>query len=74
MNDAAAIQALRHSVSACISFNVACTIVAALALALLLRKLMFRPKIDNIFPVWAMFELALVSYILRGDGIGRRIL
>ncbi|RSM18305.1 hypothetical protein CDV31_002824 [Fusarium ambrosium] len=54
-------------------FNVACTLVAALALALLLRKFMFRPKLDSNFSVWIMAELALSSYMLRGDGIGRRI-
>ncbi|KAI8714698.1 hypothetical protein NCS52_01190200 [Fusarium sp. LHS14.1] len=73
MNYSALTQAFRHSLSACISFNVAYTTVTAVFLALLLRKLVSRPKTDNIFPVWAMIELALVSYILRGDGIGRRI-
>ncbi|RSL62656.1 hypothetical protein CEP54_005592 [Fusarium duplospermum] len=54
-------------------FNVACTFVAALVLALLFRRFMFRPKPDNNFSVWIMIELALASYMLRGDGIGRRI-
>ncbi|KAL2677162.1 hypothetical protein Neosp_010930 [[Neocosmospora] mangrovei] len=73
MNYSAPTQTFRHGVPACISFIAAYTIVTALALALLLRKFMLRPKTDNIFPVWAMIELALVSYILRGDGISRRI-
>ncbi|KAL4737903.1 cytochrome P450 [Aspergillus similis] len=32
----------------------------------------FKPRSYTVFPVWAAIEIALASYLLRGDGIGRR--
>ncbi|KAM0434013.1 hypothetical protein ACHAPT_003957 [Fusarium lateritium] len=55
------------------NFGLACKVIAALLVALVLQRLMARPKEYELFPVWATIELALASYMLRGDGLGRRI-
>ncbi|KAM5354259.1 hypothetical protein ACJ41O_000909 [Fusarium nematophilum] len=46
---------------------------SALLFAILFRKLVFKPKPYKVFPAWAAIEIAIASYILRGDGPGRRV-
>ncbi|PGH14187.1 hypothetical protein AJ79_03160 [Helicocarpus griseus UAMH5409] len=36
-------------------------------------ELLYRPKRYKLFPVWATIEIAIASYVLREDGLSRRI-
>jgi hypothetical protein len=53
--------------------NVVSQAFAVVLLAGLLRKVIFKHKKYNLFPVWATIEIALTCYILSGDGLSRRI-
>ncbi|KAJ5207721.1 hypothetical protein N7449_002100 [Penicillium cf. viridicatum] len=47
--------------------------IIAVLFAVICRKLVSTPKRYNLFPVWATIEVAIASYILRGNGPGRLI-
>jgi hypothetical protein len=49
-------------------------VVLSLLLAVLLHKAFAKPKTYKTFPVWATIEIAITSYLLCRDGVGRRIL
>lgn len=49
-------------------------IAIAIIIVVLCQRMICRPKKRNLFPVYATVEIAVASYILRGDGLGRRIL
>ena len=46
----------------------------AVSLAGIVHLSIFQPKKQNIFPVWATFEIALTSLIVSRGGVSRRIL
>ncbi|CAM1508996.1 Fc.00g027350.m01.CDS01 [Cosmosporella sp. VM-42] len=54
-------------------FKMVYSIIGAIFLAVLVRNLISKPKPYKLFPVWATIEIALASYFLRGNGLGRRI-
>jgi hypothetical protein len=51
-------------------------ILTALIIVLVVftRGMVTKPKTYRLFPVWAVVEIALTSYLLPQDGLGRRIL
>ncbi|KAL6360663.1 hypothetical protein LRP88_06370 [Fusarium phalaenopsidis] len=62
-----------NTLSACCYFSLACKAIATLIAALFLQRLLAKPRSYELFPVWATIEIALASYLLRGEGLGRRI-
>ncbi|CBF82309.1 protein CYP550B2 [Aspergillus nidulans FGSC A4] len=52
---------------------VAYSVITAVFISVLCRKLLYKPRNYALFPVWATIEVAIASYLLRGDGIGRRV-
>ncbi|KAI9373307.1 cytochrome P450 [Aspergillus egyptiacus] len=64
--------ALHRTLSATYESTVHGTIIAIFLVALC-RKLLYKPKRYRVFPVWAIIEIAIASYVLRGDGLGRRV-
>jgi hypothetical protein len=54
--------------------SVAYKTLIAIFFVVLFQKLISKPKKYKLFPIWATIEIAVASYILRGDGLGRQIL
>ncbi|KAF2260479.1 putative cytochrome P450 [Lojkania enalia] len=42
--------------------------------AVIIYKLVYKPKVKYLFPVWAPIEIALTCYILSNGGLSKRIL
>ncbi|KAH0596650.1 hypothetical protein MHUMG1_05768 [Metarhizium humberi] len=53
--------------------SVAGKIAFAIIVLVICQRMICRPKKHNLFPVYATIEIAVASYVLRGDGLGRRI-
>ncbi len=48
-------------------------VVAAVLLAIVLRRLLSRSSRFKLYPVWALFETGFAIYVLQTDGFLRRI-
>jgi hypothetical protein len=64
---------VQHALSAYADSSAIHKAIAVIALVLLTQRVLSKPPKHNLFPVWATLEVGLASYILRGDGLGRRI-
>lgn len=67
---------LHQTVSAYLNIYAAYAVILALFLNIILRRRVHasKPRSQKLFPVWATIEIALATYILRRNGLARRVL
>ncbi|KAH7152842.1 putative cytochrome P450 [Dactylonectria macrodidyma] len=65
---------LHWVVSTYLNTNVAYKVLLGLFISLLCHRLTYKPKQYKLFPIWATVEVAIASYVLRGPGLGYRVL
>jgi hypothetical protein len=56
------------------SSNLTLAVLVITGIVVLIRRTIAQPKPYQLFPVWAILEVALTSYLVPKHGLGQRIL